>query len=52
MADKLSFVSETDDFIEYYSSLIEALEYNEHNLIDYDAQIMKKEVFSIRILIC
>lgn len=42
MADKLSFVSESDDFIEYYSSLIEALEYNEHNLIDYDAQIMKK----------
>lgn len=42
IADKLSFVSQSDDFIDYYSSLVEALEYDKQDLIDYDAQIMIK----------
>lgn len=42
IAEKMMFVSPSDDFVEYYSTLLEALEYEKGTLTDYDAQITKK----------
>lgn len=39
---ELSFVSESDEFIEYYGSLALAIEYTKENYMDYDMQIIKK----------
>ena len=42
IAYKLSYVSQTDDFIDYYNSFVEALEHDKQNSIDYDTKIMLK----------
>lgn len=39
MADKLSYVTDSDDFIDYYRTLIDAIEENNLALTDYDRQI-------------
>lgn len=39
MADKLSYVTDSDDFIDYYRTLIDAIEKNNLALTDYDRQI-------------
>lgn len=41
ISDKLSYVPQTDDFMDYYVSLAEALEYD-RNYIDYDTKVMIK----------
>lgn len=42
LAEKMIFVSPSEDFVEYYSTLFEALEYEKRALTDYDEQITKK----------
>lgn len=42
IAYKLSYVSQSEDFIDYYNSFVEALEFSKQDLIDYDTQIMTK----------
>lgn len=39
MADKLSYVTDSDDFIDYYRTLVDAIEENNLALTDYDRQI-------------
>lgn len=39
MADKLSYVIDSDDFIDYYRTLVDAIEENNLALTDYDRQI-------------
>ena len=39
MSDKLSYVTDSDDFIDYYRTLVDAIEENNLALTDYDRQI-------------
>ena len=40
--EELSYLPYTDEFIPYYSALVEAIECRETNLIDYDLKIIMK----------
>lgn len=42
MAYKLSYVSQSDNFIDYYNSFVEAIACSKTDLIDYDTQIIIK----------
>ena len=39
LSDKLSYVTDSDDFIDYYRTLVDAIEENNLALTDYDRQI-------------
>ena len=39
ITDKLSYVADSDDFIDYYRTLVDAIEENDLALTDYDRQI-------------
>lgn len=42
IVDKLYFVSQSDDFVDYYISLVEAIECHEEDLTDYDEKLTLK----------